>query len=142
MLMIEYKQLSWWLWLVAAVLLGVGLFVTPRAFKVLIVLSMAQTILYVFLENNILAFPVQVRFAYTLIVSIAYWEPMRWLYWIPFVGTSVVVLTGYCLLARIVSLLPVNRAESLTASLVRRTIFSKPVAGSILQGLPPHKENC
>jgi hypothetical protein len=42
------------------------------------------------------------------------------------------VLCGYCLLARCLSLLPCNRTQPLTIGLLRRTFISPPVEGSIL----------
>ena len=87
-------------------------------------------------EGRFSAFSVQVRIAYTAMLLLALWEPMRWLFWVPAIGTPAQVLFGYCTLARCLSLLPWNRTEPLTWKLVRRTFFSPPVKGSILQGLP------
>ena len=39
--------------------------------------------------------------------------------------------------ARILSLMPWNRQEPFTLELLKRTVFSPPVRGNILQGLPP-----
>lgn len=47
------------------------------------------------------------------------------------------LLFGYCTMARLVSLFPWNRSEPFSLNLVRRTFFSAPVRGNILQGLPP-----
>jgi hypothetical protein len=46
------------------------------------------------------------------------------------------VTFGYCTLARCLSLLPWNRSEPLSFALLRRTFLSRPVKGSVLQGLP------
>ena len=46
------------------------------------------------------------------------------------------VLFGYCLLARVLSLFPWNRTEPFSMQLVLSTFFSAPVPGNILQGLP------
>jgi hypothetical protein len=40
-------------------------------------------------------------------------------------------------LARFLSLMPWNRRQSFTLSLLWRTFLSPPVRGNILQGLPP-----
>ncbi len=51
---------------------------------------------------------------------------MRGLYWLPVLGTGVMLVFGYCLMARMLSLLPWNRTEPLTLSLLRRTFVSPP----------------
>jgi hypothetical protein len=55
------------------------------------------------------------------------------------VGTWAQLIFGYCTMARCVSLLPWNRKEPLSASLVTRTFFSRPMPGNILQGFPSIK---
>ena len=52
------------------------------------------------------------------------WEPMSWIHWAQLIGTSARVLTGYCLLARLTSLMPWNRAQALSRQLVWDTLFS------------------
>jgi hypothetical protein len=84
--------------------------------------------IYLFLarERAFKAFPVQLRLAYTLLLTICLLPPMRWLYWLPAVGTSALFIFGYCLMARMLSLLPWNRAEPITIDLLRRTFLSRP----------------
>jgi hypothetical protein len=57
---------------------------------------------------------------------ICYLPPIRWLYWLPAVGTLALVVFGYCLLARILSLLPWNSPETCSIARLRRTFFSAP----------------
>ena len=78
----------------------------------------------------------QVRLAYLAMLAAGLWEPLRVLHWIQFLGTAAFVLTGYCLLARVLSLMPWNRAEPLSAALVARTFFSPPTWGDVRQGMP------
>jgi len=117
---------TWWVWLVSACLLLVGLTGMPKAFPATLLLSVAQFILFLARERAFKAFPVQLRLAYTLLLTICLLPPMRWLYWLPAVGTSALVIFGYCLLARMLSLLPWNRAEPITVDLLRRTFLSRP----------------
>ena len=98
----------------------------PKAFPATLLLSIAQCILFLARERAFKAFPVQLRLAYTLLLTICLLPPMRWLYWLPAVGTSALVIFGYCLLARMLSLLPWNRAEPITIDLLRRTFLSRP----------------
>lgn len=135
-MMVLYKELSWWYWLVSAALLFVGLSGRFDAFYAAIGLSAIQVVHFRIREGRLAAFPVQVRLAYTLILLVGLWAPMNWLYWLPAIGTTAFVLFGYCPLARMLSLLPWNRREPFSWGLVWRTFVSPPVRGSILQGLP------
>ena len=133
-MMILYKDMGWRLWAVTAVLLAVGLAGRPEAFYAAVALSAVQVVLFRMREGRFAAFPVQVRIAYTALLLLALW--VRWLFWIPAIGTTAQVLFGYCALARCLSLLPWNRREPLSWALVWRTFASPPVKGNILQGLP------
>ncbi|MET0029646.1 MAG: hypothetical protein ABW101_18595 [Candidatus Thiodiazotropha sp.] len=137
MLMIDYREMSWWYWLVTALLLSAGFFVTPDAFLGAIGVTVWQLIHYRLREGSNNAFPVQVRFWYLMLLLVALPGPMQWLYWVPTIGTWAQLIFGYCTMARLVSLFPWNRSEPFSWSLVRRTFFSAPVRGNILQGLPP-----
>jgi hypothetical protein len=125
-LFIMPQDWTWWVWLVTACLLLVGLMGMPKAFPATLLLSIAQFILFLARERAFKAFPVQLRLAYTLLLTICLLPPMRWLYWLPAVGTSALVIFGYCLMARMLSLLPWNRAEPITSDLLRRTFLSRP----------------
>ena len=134
--MLMYRKISWWYWLMTVVALTAGVAVWIPGFYLAIVLMAVQVIHFTIRENSLTAFPVQVRLAYLLYLVIALWEPLRFLYWLPVIGTWTMVLTGYCFLARCVSILPWNRETALTLSLIKRTFLSPPVRGNILQGLP------
>lgn len=134
--MIDYRKLSWWYWAATTVLLVAGLAGQFEAFKLAVALSAFQIVHFRLSEGSFIAFPVQVRTAYTAILLIALWPPMNWLYWVPAIGTAAQVLFGYCFLARTLSLMPWNRREALSWRLFWRTYFSRPVRGNILQGLP------
>jgi hypothetical protein len=134
MFMLEYRTIAWWYWLVTVCLLTAGVAGWPMGFQLAIGLTVFQLIHFVTRERSITAFPVQVRVGYLLLLLVAQAEPLQWIYWIPTIGTWVRVLCGYCTMARTVSLLPWNRKEAFSLSLLRRTFLSPPVRGSILQG--------
>ena len=134
--MIAYRNISWWYWLATVGLLTAGLAGWTAAFLAAIGLSVVNLVHFWMREEKLTAFPVQVRLAYLGILAVAYWEPIRILYWIPFAGTWAMVLFGYCPLARILSLMPWNRSEPMSPDLVKRTFLSRPVRGNVLQGLP------
>lgn len=139
MLMINYRALSWWYWLVTAGLLSAGLAGYPEAFTLVVGFTAFQAVHFAVREKSVKAFPVQVRAGYLVLMLAVYPEPLRPLYWAPAIGTWVQLIFGYCMMARMVSLLPWNRKERLSADLLRRTFFTPPVAGNILHGLPPAK---
>lgn len=132
-----YWKLSWWYWLVIVIALTLGVFGYEQYYLVAIFLSVVQLIHFIIREKSYTSFPVQVRIGFLIYVLIAYIEPLRFLYWLPVVGTWAMVLVGYCLLARCMSLLPWNRTEPMSRDLLYRTFFSPPVKGTVVQGFPP-----
>ena len=134
MFMIEYRDISWWYWLVTATLLTLGVSGNCDCFTIAIALTISQLIHFTFREGNTSAFPVQVRFWYLMLLLAALPEQMQMLYWVPTIGTWAQVIFGYCTMARFVSLLPWNRKEQFSYDLVRTTFISRPVRGNILQG--------
>jgi len=134
MFMIEYRDIGWWYWLVTAALLSFGVIGNPTGFMLAIVLTTIQLVHYVIRERSITAFPIQVRFWYLMLLLIAWFEPLQWIYWIPAIGTWAQIIFGYCTMARCVSLFSWNRNEQLSLDLVNKTFFSRPVRGSIKQG--------
>ena len=134
--MILYREISWWYWAVTATLLIIGLAGWFEAFYLATALSAIQILHFRLREGSFTAFPVQVRVAYMAMLALALWEPMNWLFWVPAIGTPAQVLFGYCTLARCLSLVPGNRREPISMDLVRRTFLSRPVKGSVMQGLP------
>ena len=134
MLMIEYRDVGWWYWLVTAGLLTFGVSGDQIGFALAIGLTIIQLIHFVFRERNITAFPIQVRFWYLMLLLMAWLEPLQWIYWVPAIGTWAQIVFGYCTMARCVSLLPWNRSEQLSIDLLTKTFLSRPVRGSIKQG--------
>lgn len=137
MLMINYKDLSWWYWLFTACLLTAGVAGYPIGFFLAIGLTVFQLIHFAIREQSISAFPVQVRFWFLMLLLLALPGPLRVIYWLPTVGTWAQLIFGYCTMARCVSLLPWNRSERFSVGLLIKTFISRPVRGNILQGLPP-----
>jgi hypothetical protein len=125
-LFIMPQDWTWWVWLVTACVLLIGLMGMPEAFLAALLLLIAQSVLFFARECAFKAFPVQLRLAYTLLLLICFFPPIRWLFWLPAVGTFALVIFGYCLMARMLSLLPWNRTETITADLLRRTFLSRP----------------
>jgi hypothetical protein len=117
---------TWWAWNLTAILLAIGLLGHPRAFVAAMGITGLQATVMLIREKGVFAFPVQLRIAYLMLLGVCFIPQMRWLYWLPTVGTLALVIFGYCLMARVLSLLPWNRREALSADLLRHTFFSRP----------------
>jgi hypothetical protein len=129
------RNLSWWVWAITALCLPAGLMGFSSGYYA-IVISAIQTVAFAFREGSLFAFPVQIRLAYTGLLILCQAPSLGWLCWVPTVGTFALVFFGYCLMARILSLLPGNRAESMSLNLLRRTFLTPPVPGNVHHGLP------
>ncbi len=67
-------------------------------------------------------------------------DPTRLVEWVPLAGAVARVLFGYCMMARMISLLPWNRSAPFSVALLGKTFFSAPTRGNILHGQPPVAE--
>ena len=134
--MLFNRETHWWYWAVTDVLLVGGLWGWPPGFWPVIGLTLVQVLHYLGRERSLSAFPVQVRMAYLGLLLLGQWDPFYFVYWVQLTGTTAMVLVDYCALARFLSLMPWNRREPLSRSMVLRTFLSPPVKGNILQGLP------
>jgi hypothetical protein len=132
--MLEVRSLSWWYWLVTVAFLTAGVVGWAPGFPCAIGVTLFQVVHFLIVEGRLRSFKVQVRLAYLLLLLIALPPKLNVIYWVPTIGTWALILFGYCTMARTVSLLPWNRREPLSLSLLKRTYFSAPVRGSILQG--------
>ena len=140
MFMIDYREIGWWYWLVTGVLVAVAIVGVPIGFdlaiKLAIALSVVQIVHYFLREGSVAAFPVQLRIAVLLLLVLTYFDPTRLVVWVPLAGAVARVLFGYCMMARMISLLPWNRSAAFSIGLLGRTFFSAPTRGNILHGLP------
>ena len=135
-LMVMPKEPTWWIWFATASSLVAGLAGWPGGFTAGILLSATQTAIFALRNRSLMAFPVQIRGAYTLLLMMSALPPFGFMFWVPAVGTLALLLFGYCLMARVLSLMPWNRSQAVTLGLVWRTFMSPPVIGNIRQGLP------
>lgn len=120
------KEPTWWAWLVTVVLLASGLAGFSAGFLAAIALSLVQTLFFWRKTGDGRAMSVQIRLNYTLLLAVCFARQLRWLYWLPAIGTSALLVFGYCLMARALSLLPWNRREAVTLGLLRRTFITAP----------------
>jgi hypothetical protein len=123
-------------WAVTTILLAGVVSGCVYCLPAVIGLNIVQVIHFIYRERSLTAFPVQVRATYLGLLFLAQAPFMFWIFWWQLIGTAAMVLFQYCFLARVMSLMPWNKREPWSMSLVKRTFFSAPVTGNILQGLP------
>lgn len=121
------KEPVWWGWLLAAALLAIGLAGIPAGFIAALALLLAKTLFYWWKLGRVSAMGVQIRLSYTLVLALCFIPQLHWLFWLAAAGTVALLVFGYCLMGRTLSLLPWNRAEPLSLDLFRRTFLSAPV---------------
>lgn len=121
--MATWSNLGWRYWTVTLGLLTIGL----AGWRGGIILAMGLTVVqarHFAARTGTWGHPlVQVRGAYLGLLILGMWAPFWFIHWVQFVGTGARVIAGYCLLARLVSLLPWNRVEPFTLALLQRTLF-------------------
>jgi hypothetical protein len=127
------SSLSWWVWAITGICLAAGLMGYSSGFYAAVLISVIQTVVYDLNQTSALTFPVQIRFAYTILLILCQVPSLGWLFWVPTVGTFALVLFGYCMMARILSLLPGNRTEPMSLDLILRTFLTPPDA-CVLEG--------
>ncbi len=124
--------IAWWYMAATYAAIWAGVLVDPVWFYVAIASCFVQALHFGLEDKNFFSFSCQVRYVFAAILAAGFWEPLHWIYWIPLAGLTVRLTLNYCLLARLVSLLPWNRKQPFSAALFKRTIFSKPTNGCIL----------
>ena len=123
---INLNDWVWWAWTLTTVLLVAGLCGYDSALIGATAVTAAHGLIVLARDRSPVAYSVQLRAAYLLLLLICYLPSTRWLYWLIAAGTLALVLFGYCFLTRVLSLLPWNSRETYTLDRVRRTFFSAP----------------
>ena len=130
------NNIVWWYWFATTILLIGVVAGNVESLQAVIVLNAVQVIHFIIREKSVAAFPVQVRVAYFGLLFLAQAPFMFWIFWWQLIGTTAMVMFEYCFLARCMSLMPWNKTEVYSMKLIKRTFFSAPVKGNVLQGLP------
>jgi len=134
------KKLVWALWFVTWVGLIIGFF-NRSYYEYVVFFSAAHAILFLILTNfRVMAFPVQLRISYLAWVAVGTYVPyLVILMYITTIGLASNLFLNYCPLARMMYLLPWNREETLTYSLIKRVILTPPVLPHFRFRYPPHE---
>jgi hypothetical protein len=119
-------------WLISDVLLAIGLLYAQLALWAAIVFTATHNFYFLARRPQGANFTLQVRFVYQGLLIIGQLPYCRWIDWVQLAGTTALLTTGYCPLARILSLAPWNRTQPINLGLLRKAVFTAPVDGSIL----------
>jgi hypothetical protein len=132
---VKGRSAGWWWWLLTAVALGGGLAGWGAGLPAAMALTAARGLQLARAAVRLPALPVQVRATYLAILALGCWSPLAFLGGLQLVATSALLIFDYCVLARLLALLPWNRRGPLTRERLRATILQPPVRGSIVAAL-------
>lgn len=122
---------SWWHWAVTVPLLAGQLLDLPGCLAIATLVCLAMAGYFWLQVRGLHPMPVQVRLVYAAMLVIGTLPWMGWIHVVQFVGTSLMVLVGYCPLVRLLTLLPANRSQPLSREFLKRLAF-EPAAGGLV----------
>jgi hypothetical protein len=123
---INLNDWVWWAWTLTTALLVAGLCGYDSALTGATAVTATHGLLVLARDRSLVAYSVQLRAAYLLLLLICYLPYTLWLYWLIVVGTLALNIFGYCFLTRVLSLFPWNSREAYTLDRLWRTFFSAP----------------
>lgn len=124
------KNTIWAYWFLTVIFLGLSLFIWPKAIYLAIAINFIHAIYFIIRKSGLTAFPMQVRLGYLGLLILGLVTFFSWLHWIQLIGGTIMLTTGYCPMARMLSLLPWNRNKDMSWKLIKTIIFTPPVTGS------------
>jgi len=127
------ERIIWSYWFITVISVAIGLFAIPQAIYFAIIITAIHTFHFQIKQPGITAFPIQVRISYIGLLSLGLLPNLTWIYWILLIGGTIKLLTSYCPLARLVSLLPWNRTRPMSWNLLKRVVFTPNIPGSAIQ---------
>lgn len=124
------RRLIFVLWLITELGLLAGIFVDPRYWLGVVALNVAQAMWFLGLTRGAWVFPTQLRIAFAIWLLIGALVPsMVWMMYVPTIGLAANLIWRYCLLSRLLYLLPWNRPHALTWDGVWQIFLAPPRPG-------------
>lgn len=124
---------GWWHWTATIPLLVLTVAGYSWACWIAIGLCALVGACYLLRIKQMRPYPVQIRLAYVGVLLCGTLPGMNWFYWVPLVGTTAMVVVGYCPLLRLLSLAPWNRSGPLSASNVWHVFVRVPCVGGLVK---------
>lgn len=118
-------------WQVTALLLAAHFAGWVGGLPLAIALTAGQVLHFSAFRRTLRALDVQVRIGYAGLLMLGSAGPLWPIRLVQFVGVNAMLVADYCLLARLIVLMPWNRGVPLSAHLVRQALFSPPAPGAI-----------
>ncbi len=123
-------------WQATALLLASHFAGWPAGLALAIVLNVAQVGHFALQRRSLRAFDVQVRAGYLTLLLLGTTEFLWPVHVVQFVGVNALLVADYCLLARLLVLMPWNRSTAFSMRLVRWALLSPPAPGAIVSRVP------
>lgn len=133
----RHRDLIWWYWLFTALALGAHLAGWRIGLPAAAALTAIQGVHLGLRVRSWTALPVQVRVAALCVMLLGAWPPLTVLHWMQLGFMTARLVFGYCIAARVLSLLPWNHRSLVTLDRVREAFFgASPAACSLNPSLP------
>jgi hypothetical protein len=126
-----FRDPSWLHWAATIPLLAGHIAGIDGCLEVAITLCVCMALAMWTRTRSVTAMPVQVRIAYAALLAIGTAPGMFWVYYVQLIGTTAMVLFGYCPLVRMLTLLPWNRPEPINGPWLMRLILA-PAPGGLI----------
>jgi hypothetical protein len=118
-------------WQVTALLLAAHFAGWAGGLPLAIALTAAQVLHFIAFRRTLRALDVQVRIGYVGLLMLGSVGPMWPVHLVQFVGVNALLVADYCLLARLLVLLPWNRGVPLSTRIVQQALCTPPAPGAI-----------
>jgi hypothetical protein len=123
-------------WQTSALLLACHLVGWRHGLPLVIAFNAAQALHFAWVRRGWRALDAQVRLAFLVLLIVGLVPALDIVHVALFIGVIAILVADYCLLARLLSLLPWNRQEPLGWGLVRRLLFTPPAPGAVVLRSP------
>jgi hypothetical protein len=123
-------------WQFSALLLACHLVGWHHGLPLVIALNVVQALHVGWVRRGWRALDAQVRLAFLGLLIVGLIPPAGIVHAAQLIGVTAILVADYCLLARLLSLLPWNRQEPLGWALVRRALFTPPAPGAVVLRSP------
>jgi hypothetical protein len=137
--MVNEKDMASRYWLLILIPLILGIAGVPVTLYIAIAIASIQIAHFARRTSSLTHISVQVRIVFCTMLLVGLWPPLFFIHWIQVAGIGALLLTDFCLLERMLSLLPWNRTGPLTLSLVRSTFITAPSCWTIPGHAPDEK---